>query len=103
MRQLYNKMRTPAIVFILCIGLLIPAHASFGIEAEKESGNLALSIKSISFFKNNEYSNPLIEGYTLTGYFVQPELVFQPSKVVPSRTHLLKYRQTVQLQNRCSQ
>jgi len=89
-------MRAPVIVFILCIGLLIPAHASFGIEAEKESGNLALSIKSISFFKNNEYSNPLIEGYTLTGYFVQPEMVYQPSEkvVLQAGAHLLKYSGT---------
>ncbi len=89
-------MRAPATVFIICIGLFISARASFGIEVEKESGNLTLSIKSLSFFKNNEYSNPLIEGYTLTGYFFQPELVYHPAEkvILQAGAHLLKYSGT---------
>lgn len=80
---------------------------------EPQSGELSLSIKSINFFKDNEYFNHIgpskfnmvsglqgfvdksvwIEGYTLVGFFLQPELVYSPSDKVTIRagTHLLKY------------
>jgi hypothetical protein len=59
-------------------------------------GDLSLRIKSINFIKNNEYFNPLIEGYTLLGFFFQPELVYSPSEKITLRagTHLLKYSGT---------
>ena len=72
-----------------------------------------LSIKSLNFVKNNEYFNPIsgsefilasglpwsidkslwIEGYTLTGFFFQPELVYNPSAKITLRggAHFLKY------------
>jgi hypothetical protein len=76
-------------------------------------GVLSLRVKNINFFKNNEYFNPIkasdfvlisslpkpvdksqwIEGYTLPGFFIQPELVYQPAGKVTIRAgvHLLKY------------
>lgn len=58
-----------------------------------DSGELSLRIKSISFIKDNEYTTPVIEGYTLTGFFFQPELIYEASPKVKLRagTHLLKY------------
>ncbi|MEI6048535.1 MAG: hypothetical protein WCS03_06520 [Bacteroidota bacterium] len=58
-----------------------------------QPGDLSLRIKSINFVKNNEYYNPVIEGYTLLGFFFQPELVYSPSGKVTLRAgaHLLKY------------
>jgi len=58
-----------------------------------ETGNLSLNIKSINFVKNNEYSNPIIEGYTLVGYFIQPSIVYSPSDKVKLQLggHLLNY------------
>lgn len=76
-------------------------------------GKLSLGIKSISFIKNNEYFNPIsasqfvlpsslpqrvdkslwIEGYTLTGEFLQPELVYRTNSGITLKAgvHLLKY------------
>jgi hypothetical protein len=67
----------------------------------------------MNFIKNNEYFNPItvspfvltanlplpvdkslwIEGYTLTGFFLRPELVYQASEKITVRTglHMLKY------------
>jgi hypothetical protein len=57
------------------------------------AGELSLRIKNINFVKDNEYSSPVIEGYTLVGFFFQPELVFSPSGKITlhAGTHLLKY------------
>lgn len=76
-------------------------------------GELSLRIKSLTFFKDNEYFNNIgaskfnlisslpafadktqwVEGYTLVGFFFQPELVYSPSRKVTVRAgaHLLKY------------
>ena len=59
-------------------------------------GDLYFNFRNISFVKNNEYSNPITEGYTLIGYFIQPELVYRPAEKVSLRlgTHLLSYSGT---------
>jgi len=46
---------------------------------EENTGKLFLDLKTISFIKNNEYFNPVTEGYTLIGSFVRPEIIFAPS------------------------
>ncbi len=65
-----------------------------GISASE--GDLYFNFRNTSFVKNNEYSNPVIEGYTLIGYFIQPELVYSPAEKVTLRlgTHLLSYSGT---------
>lgn len=59
-------------------------------------GDLLLNFRSISFVRNNEYSNPVTEGYTLIGWFIQPELVYRPVKKAELRlgAHLLSYAGT---------
>ena len=37
---------------------------------------LILDIENVNFFKNNEYFNPYVEGYTLIGYWLKPQVVF---------------------------
>lgn len=61
--------------------------------AANENGNVYLNIKNINFARNNEYSNPVIEGYTLIGYFIQPSLVYSPSEKLKLQLggHLLNY------------
>jgi len=68
---------------------LIPVDTS-------STGNLDLRLRNINFVRNNEYSNPVIEGYTLIGYFLQPELVYSPSDKVQLNlgAHLLQYSGT---------
>jgi hypothetical protein len=53
-------------------------------------------IRNINFFKDNEYYSPVIEGYTLVGYFFQPTLVYFPSEKVTLKAgvHLLNYAGT---------
>ncbi len=101
----------------LFILLLFPISLNLnGQDNEEKNINpeeLSLRIKSISFVKNNEYFNPVssskfrlpsswplfvdkskwIEGYTLIGFFFQPELVYSPSSriIIRAGIHLLKY------------
>jgi hypothetical protein len=85
-------------------------------DRRSQPGTLTLRIKNINFIKNNEYFNPIgeskfilasaipgyvdksawIEGYTLLGFFFQPELLYKPSDKITIRAgvHLLKYSGT---------
>lgn len=60
------------------------------------SGELYLRLKNINFIKNNEYFNPITEGYTLIGYFFRPEIIYFPSEKINIRLggHILKYAGT---------
>jgi hypothetical protein len=42
-----------------------------------DSQKIFISVKGSSFFKNNEYFNPIDEGYTLIGYYAEPTLKLQ--------------------------
>jgi hypothetical protein len=54
---------------------------------------LSLDFKSLSFFKNNEYSSPLTRGFTGIGYFVQigPRLELSEKTSVRAGVHLLQF------------
>jgi hypothetical protein len=42
-----------------------------------DSQKVYLSMRGTSFFKNNEYFNPIEEGYTLIGFYLEPSAVLQ--------------------------
>lgn len=70
--------------------------SSFGQEKSPEpatDGNLWLSFKNINFVRNNEYRNPITEGYSLVGFFIQPSLVYSPSEKINLQlgTHIVSY------------
>ena len=46
----------------------------------KSTGNLSLAINNLNFFKNNEYKSKYIDGYTITGTWIRPKLLFYPDK-----------------------
>jgi len=46
---------------------------------EGAAGDLLLSLRSFTFFKDNEYFNRIIEGYTLFGTQLNPQLVYYPT------------------------
>jgi len=76
--------------------LCLSAGYSIGqmtVEPRSQPGNLSLRIKSLNFIENNEFFNPIVEGYTMLGFFFQPELVYTPSAKVSLRAgaHVLKY------------
>lgn len=41
---------------------------------------LVLNIENLNFLKNNEYFNPYVNGYTLLGYWLKPQIVYNASK-----------------------
>ena len=59
----------------------------------KDSASLFFSIENSNFFRNDELFNLIVEGYTLTGYFINPTLSYIPhSKIkIDAGIHLLKY------------
>lgn len=48
--------------------------------APADSQKLFFHVEDKNFFKNNEYFNPLNEGYTLLGFVLQPSFVYNPGK-----------------------
>ena len=44
------------------------------------TGDLYFAVDNVNFFKNNEYKGDLATGYTLTGAWLRPKLVFYPDK-----------------------
>jgi hypothetical protein len=109
-------MRHLAFAFIVFSLLFTDAGGQDGNEQADQTDELSLSIKSLNFIRNNEYYNPIkpsdfilsntppwrvdkslwIEGYTLTGFFFQPELIYSPSHKIKLRAggHFLKYSGT---------
>jgi hypothetical protein len=84
--------------FILMILLLSPDYSrgqnsSFNAISE---GDFYFNFKNLNFVKNNEYSNPITEGYTLIGYFIHPEFILYPDEKVTLQlgAHLLSYSGT---------
>lgn len=73
-----------------------PSNAQENTVTSPSEGNIYLNFRNINFIKNNEYSNPVIEGYTLLGYFIQPGLVYLPSEKVTLKlgANLLSYSGT---------
>lgn len=53
-------------------------QASSG-KQEGMAGDLRFSLRSFTFFKDNEYFNRIIEGYTLFGTQLNPQLVYYPT------------------------
>lgn len=99
--------------FVMFFFLVVDIKAQDENEPEKNEETLSLNIRSLNFFRNNEYSNSIggpgfnlagelplyadkslwIEGYTLTGFFFRPELVYKPAVNIALRAggHFQKY------------
>jgi hypothetical protein len=106
-------MRNKVLLAFIILCSISDIYGQTGAEAEENTGELSLRIKSVAFFKDNEYVNKIgtgkfqmisalplfadksqwIEGYTLTGYFLQPELVYSPTQKVTLKAgaHMLRY------------
>lgn len=105
-------MRSVALAFFIMFILARAADAQ-DIHTSDSAGELSFSLRSMQFFRNNEYTNQItgsdfnltgelpgylekslwIEGYTLPGFFLRPELVYSPTGKVSLRAggHFLKY------------
>ena len=51
-----------------------------GVGGVPVGGDLRLSINAFTFFKDNEYFNKIVDGYTLFGTQLNPQLVYYPTK-----------------------
>lgn len=63
--------------------LLVLISASINAETDTipaDKAILSFRFKNINFLRDNEYANPITEGYTLLGYFIQPTFVYSPLK-----------------------
>ncbi len=69
---------------------------SFYRSAELDSSldnSIVFRIENSNFFKNNEYFNDIIQGYTLVGWFINPKFIYYPAKnaKIEAGVHFLKY------------
>ncbi|RYE89176.1 MAG: hypothetical protein EOO37_05480, partial [Cytophagaceae bacterium] len=55
-------------------------HISNEHPIKTQSGDLLLSLNAFTFFKDNEYFNDIVQGYTLFGTQLNPQLVYYPLK-----------------------
>jgi len=60
---------------------------------EEDSSALFAEFDNVNFFRNNEYRNSFVEGYTLLGFHLNPQLTWHLSEKTKIRggLHLLKY------------
>ena len=67
-----------------CFGCSEKVLDSLAVERQiseaAKAGDLHLSIHSFTFFKDNEYFNDIVEGYTLFGTQLNPQLSYYPTK-----------------------
>ena len=49
------------------------------IQPDSNAGQLRLSLNSFTFFKDNEYFNKIVDGYTLFGTQLNPQLAYYPT------------------------
>jgi hypothetical protein len=57
------------------------------------TGKFFLAVDNVNFFKNNEYKKEIARGYTLTGAWLRPKLVYYPDEKlrVEFGGHVLKF------------
>ena len=57
-------------------------EAMEGIDAhvEPQAGNVKLAVRAFTFFKDNEYFNKIVDGYTLFGTQLNLQLVYYPTE-----------------------
>ncbi|RYE91355.1 MAG: hypothetical protein EOO37_00505 [Cytophagaceae bacterium] len=55
-------------------------NEAFDLTRTVEKGDLRISLNAFTFFKDNEYFNDIVQGYTLFGTQLNPQLVYYPVK-----------------------
>lgn len=76
------------IIFILSLSGLLPAQTCSKVLTDEYVFNetpdhqLYLEVYDLFFFRNNEYFNPIVDGYTLLGNQLRPSLIYTPNEQV---------------------
>jgi hypothetical protein len=70
-------------VMLCCVGSSFSQNAYTFFESYQpfefnSAGRIKFQFDNADFFKNNEYSNPVVKGYTLTGAWIRPKFVYYP-------------------------
>ena len=74
------------LLLISCLFLTHPAQtqmderlytSDYHLPADKQ-GELRIEVDNVTFFKDNEFTGPVMKGYSLPGLWIQPKLVFYP-------------------------
>jgi hypothetical protein len=60
--------------------LLLDEPDTATTRAVPQAGDLRIGLNAFTFFKDNEYFNDIVEGYTLFGTQLNPQLVYYPTK-----------------------
>lgn len=61
--------------------LALSALNSYAQKADStKTDRLSLNVNALSFFRNTEYFNEFIDGYTLPGFWVEPRIQFESGK-----------------------
>jgi hypothetical protein len=55
-------------------------NAEYALAHTFRKGDLRVALNAFVFFKDNEYFNKIIDGYTLYGTHLNPQLVYYPAK-----------------------
>ena len=82
--RFHKKLICIMIVVLFSSNLFSQEESGFFTSAEpfnpKSNGNLFIAFDNLNFFKNNEYKSNYVNGYTLTGAWIRPKLIFYPDK-----------------------
>jgi len=93
------KIRCRIIGLLLFISVQLSSQNDYHLFSVYESfepdstGMFYFAVDNVNFFKNNEYKGELATGYTLTGAWLRPKLVYYPDKKLKMEFggHVLKY------------
>ena len=85
MRQSFIKnLASTFLLFLLFANLFAQEGSGIFVSDEpfapQKTGNLFLAVDNLNFFKNNEYKSKYVDGYTLTGAWIRPKLIYYPDK-----------------------
>jgi len=88
-------------VLVLCLSCAFPAVAQLDNKAfydlwqvkPTDSGKVQLSCSVLSYMRNNEYFNPVADGYTRFGYQLQPRLSYYLNQYVRLQVGLFLMRE----------
>lgn len=89
------------VIFLLLVyaGLHATGQNSYNLFKYYESfnpdntGKFYTAVENVNFFRNNEYKKEIADGYTLTGAWLRPKMVYYPDKKLRLELggHVLKY------------
>jgi len=83
-KSFINRLTGTLLLLLLFFGAFSQEGSGIFVSDEpfapQKTGNLLIAVDNLNFFKNNEYKSKYVDGYTLTGAWIRPKLLFYPDK-----------------------